>query len=131
MSFCFIHDGLRFSPRLLAALPTRLVWCAATTTLQKALRRNSIALQATDMHVQAAASSLGGMGGGGMGGMGGAAPPPRQPAVQQPLAADSPLAKAQALKDAGNKLHSAGSYQAASAKYNQARRTLGGEALIA
>lgn len=67
---------------------------------------------------------------GGMGGMGGAPPqppPPRpqQPAVQQPP--DSRLSKAQALKEAGNKLHATGSYEAASVKYNQARRALGGE----
>ena len=62
-----------------------------------------------------------------MGGMAPPPPPPQQSAQQQQLPAGGPLARAQALKEAGNKLHSSGSYQAASANYNQARRALGGE----
>ena len=59
---------------------------------------------------------------GGMGGMGG---PPAQQQAQLPR--DGRLAEAQALKAAGNKLHTEGSYEAASAKYNQARRAVTGE----
>jgi hypothetical protein len=64
-------------------------------------------------------TQAGGMGG--MGGMGGAPPAPQQ--AQLPR--DGKLAEAQALKADGNKLHTDGSYEAASAKYNQARRLAG------
>lgn len=68
---------------------------------------------------------------GGMGAMGGAPPqPPRPPPQVQQQQPDGHLARAQAAKEAGNKLHAAGSYEAASAKYNQARRALGGECNI-
>jgi hypothetical protein len=53
--------------------------------------------------------------------MGGA--PPAQQQAQLPR--DGRLAEAQALKTAGNKLHTDGNYEAASAKYNQARRLAG------
>lgn len=65
-------------------------------------------------------TQAGGMGG--MGGMGGGAPAQQQ--AQLPR--DGRLAEAQALKAAGNKLHTEGSYEAASAKYNQARRAVTG-----
>jgi hypothetical protein len=61
---------------------------------------------------------------GGMGGMGGMGGPPAQQQAQLPR--DGRLAEAQALKAAGNKLHTDGSYEAASAKYNQARRLADG-----
>ena len=51
--------------------------------------------------------------------------PPAQQQAQLPR--DGRLAEAQALKAAGNKLHTEGSYEAASAKYNQARRAVTGE----
>ena len=58
-----------------------------------------------------------------MGDMGGG--PPAQQQAQLPR--DGRLAEAQALKAAGNKLHTEGNYEAASAKYNQARRAVTGK----